>query len=527
MAQLAKSPEIPSSGRPTDPRKPTVALGRRDGRRGPGGRVPAGDGESPPPLERMMPSVGEIPPREREYPEAGMIGDVSVSDARVDRPRGGAFGRVSPNRNIRALAWLQAHLAWCGFAGLLASGLLIAVSAGGTSVLLPSSASPPVPGWLAGVFGHTGLDLRLGGLIAVLGLMFVSYVLAIRGADQLSPRAVLIGVAGLNIILLLAPPLFSTDVFSYVAYGRIGALYGANPYFHGPNSIAADPAYALIAARWVATPTVYGPLFTAVSYVLAPLSVAFNVIAYKGIAAVSSLAIVVLVWKAARMRGLDPVRAVVLVGLNPVIVVFGVGGGHNDLLMLALLVTAVYVLLRDSGRASGALIVAATAVKLTAGILLPFVFAHNARERGGRRLRAVLTGVGVAAVVGGILSFVVFGNGPLHLASTLVKVQHGGGLNSISGLVLTVFGLGHLSGLVGLVLQVAFAICVVWLVVRVWKGELDWITGAGWATAVLLVTAGLLVPWYVAWLVPFAALSSDRRLLATSVVLTGIGLTTL
>jgi hypothetical protein len=43
----------------------------------------------------------------------------------------------------------------------------------------------------------------------------------------------------------------------------------------------------------------------------------------------------------------------------------------------------------------------------------------------------------------------------------------------------------------------------------------------------MLITAGLLVPWYVAWLVPLAALSRDRRLLAVTVALTGLGLTTL
>ena len=57
--------------------------------------------------------------------------------------------------------------------------------------------------------------------------------------------------------------------------------------------------------------------------------------------------IVFVVWNAARLRGLDPVKAVALVGLNPVIIVFGVGGGHNDLLMLAILLTGLYVLLRQ------------------------------------------------------------------------------------------------------------------------------------------------------------------------------------
>jgi alpha-1,6-mannosyltransferase len=173
------------------------------------------------------------------------------------------------------------------------------------------------------------------------------------------------------------------------------------------------------------------------------------------------------------------------------------------------------------------LIVVASAVKLTAGLLLPFVIAHNARGRGSRGVRALLTGVCIAAAVGGVLSFIIFGSGPIHLLSTLRKVQQGGGLNSIPGFLLNLLGLGQLSAAVTSVLTIAFGICVVWLVRRVWRGQLDWITGAGWATAALIVTAGLLVPWYVAWLVPFAALSDDRRLWATAVLLTGIGLTTL
>jgi Glycosyltransferase family 87 len=423
-------------------------------------------------------------------------------------------------------------MGWCGLAGLLLGASVIVVSAGRTDWLLPGSlrflgSVGALPGWLAGVFGHSGIDLELGGLIAVLSLMFVSYAMAIRAADQLSPRTVLVAVASLNALVLLAPLLMSTDVFSYVAYGRIGALYGANPYLHGPNAIAVDPAYPFIATRWAATPTVYGPLFTALSYLLAPLSLAWNVLAYKAIAAISSLVIVVVVWMAARLRDLDPVRAVVIVGLNPVILVYGVGGGHNDLLMLAILLVGVYVQLRGNRRANGALIVAAVGVKLTAGLLLPFVVAHNARGRGGRGLRALLTGVCIAAGVGGVLSFVFFGSGPIHLLGTLQKVQQGGGLNSVPGFLLTLLGLGRLSAAVGPVLTVAFGISVVWLLRRVWAGQLDWITGVGWATAALIVTAGLLVPWYVAWLVPFAALSDDRRLWATTVLLTGLGLTTL
>ena len=55
-----------------------------------------------------------------------------------------------------------------------------------------------------------------------------------------------------------------------------------------------------------------------------------------------------------------------------------------------------------------------------------------------------------------------------------------------------------------------------------WRGELDWIAGAGWAAFALFVTAASLLPWYVAWLIPLAALGRDARLWKASLVLTGV-----
>jgi hypothetical protein len=83
------------------------------------------------------------------------------------------------------------------------------------------------------------------------------------------------------------------------------------------------------------------------------------------------------------------------------------------------------------------------------------------------------------------------------------------------------------AGLKLCVFALIFIAIVAWLLRKVWLGEMDWIAGAGRATAALLVSTGFLVPWYVAWLLPPAALSSDKRLLAAAVILTGVGLTTL
>jgi hypothetical protein len=432
-----------------------------------------------------------------------------------------------PYRALGARSWLSARQAWLGMAGLLGTGLVICLSAAQSELLLPNSLRP-VPGWLTGSFGGAGLDLGLGALIAVFVLMFVSYAVVARAADRLSGRAVLISIAALHVVVLLAPPLLSTDIFSYGAYARMGAVYGANPYLHGPSAIPLDPLNSLIGAQWVSTPTVYGPLFTALSYLLVPLGIAANVFAYKAVAAISSLLIVGVVWHAARLRGLNSVKAVALVGLNPLIFMYGVGGGHNDLLMLAILVTGLYVLLQQRERSSGALIVVATAVKLTAGLLLPFALAGSAGRRdgaGGRQ--GLLIGAGIGAALIAALGFALFGTGPLHLLGTLQSIQSQGGAHSVAGFIATALGVGELASAAGVVLSAGFVLVVVWLLWRVWIGELDWITGAGWATVALLITTGFLVPWYVAWLLPLAALSSDRRLWLAAIVMTGLGLTSL
>jgi alpha-1,6-mannosyltransferase len=228
------------------------------------------------------------------------------------------------------------------------------------------------------------------------------------------------------------------------------------------------------------------------------------------------------VWNAARLRGLDPVKAAVLVGLNPLLLVYGVGGGHNDLLMMAVLAVGVLALLQRRGHASGACIVAAAGIKLTAGLVLPFAIAGAAAAgtRAGGRRRDILLGAGVAAAVVAAISFAVFGTGPLHLIATLQKTQASGDWYSFPGFVAAQLGFGHVGRVAGIGLTAILVAVTVWLLRRVLRGELDWITAAAWATLAMLLTASSLLPWYVAWLLPLAALSADRRLVTAAVALT-------
>lgn len=425
----------------------------------------------------------------------------------------------APSLDARATA-ANSRRALLALAGLLGSGLLIAVSTANTQVLLPQTIRP-VPATLAGAFAKAGLNLHSGGVIAALVLMTTCYAVVSWLAGELSGRTVLMAIAALHAAVLLAPPLVSTDIFSYQEYARMGALFGTNPYVVGPHALGVgDPVFPYIGERWGSIPSVYGPVFTAFTYLLAPLSVAASVAAYKLIATLASLGIVAVVYNAARLRNLDPARAAALVGLNPLLVLYGVGGGHNDLLMLLAVAGATYAILLNRQRLGGALTMLAIGIKLTAGVMLPFALAAEGRARGRSRRRDLLIGAGTALALIGAATFALFGPGVINLLSTVRTSQSEGDWHSLPGLLATRFGMPTVGHIVGYLLAAAFVAVSAWLVRRVWRGQMDWINATGWATAAMLAAASALQPWYVAWLLPFAALAIDRRLFKTALIVT-------
>ena len=116
--------------------------------------------------------------------------------------------------------------------------------------------------------------------------MTICYAIVAVLAGELSTRTVLMAIAALNAVVLLAPPLVSTDIFSYQAYARMGSLFGINPYLSGPHALGiGDPVFPYIGSKWSNIPSVYGPVFTVFSYLLAPLAIGASVLVYKSIAA--------------------------------------------------------------------------------------------------------------------------------------------------------------------------------------------------------------------------------------------------
>jgi hypothetical protein len=407
---------------------------------------------------------------------------------------------------------LSARWGWAGL-GLLLAGVMavVAFSTAGHSILVPKS-GVAFPGWEAGplgwVFGHPSLSVNtlIYGYSGLLVLMVFAYALALMAARSLSLKVIAGAVVAINLILLLGPPLQLTDLFNYIGYARLGALHGLNPYTHVINAETFDPVYRF--TSWHNLPSPYGPLFSAVTYPLAflPLPLAYWIVKVATVAA--SLGFVWCVYRCARLLDLDPRPVLVLIVANPIYVFFAVGAFHNDFFMLLPATGAIALLLARRDRAAGAVLVLAVAVKFTAVLLLPFLL--MAARPPERRLR-VLSGVVLAGIPLAALSVALFGFTIPNLTEQS-SVVTGYSFPNLIGLAV---GLGGRTPGLMRVIDLALVVIVLWELRR-----RDWLAGAGWATVALIAGTSWLMPWYVVWVLPLAALAANRRLRRASLLLT-------
>ena len=345
----------------------------------------------------------------------------------------------------------------------------------------------------------------------------------LRAAD-VSRRLALWAIVGLHVLFLLAPPLLSQDVFSYIAYARLGVEHSLDPYTHAPVDIPGDEVYPFAGSR--GAESVYGPAFTLLTYPLAPLGVAAAFWILKIIAALASLGIVALVWRTAERLGRDPLAPALFVGLNPLLLVHDVAGAHNETLVVLLTTAGVAAWAAGSPRAASAWSTAAAGFKASAGLVVPFLVA-GARWRQGRASSAWLGALAAAVLAGlGIVVLALAGFGTNALDALGVLSSNQDRTSSWSFPYKTAELLGALlpgdrldyRGAVRATYGAAFGALLLWLLLRTWRGA-DPIRMAGWATLAILVASAWLVPWYVLWLLPLAALADDRRLTWATVAL--------
>ena len=211
----------------------------------------------------------------------------------------------------------------------------------------------------------------------------------------------------------------------------------------------------------------------------------------------------------ARRLGRDPRFAVAFVAFNPIFLIYAVAGFHNDFFMLVPMLAAVACMLERRDRTAGAMVTLAVAVKFTAGLVLPFLLLGARPAR--RRLR-LLGGAALAALPVAALALALFGAHLPNLQdqSTLLTPFS---VPNVLGLLLGAGGGAPWLLRMGNALVV---LAVAWLLRR--RG--DWLAGAGWATVALIASLAWLMPWYVVWLLPLAAVASSVRLRRVALALT-------
>ncbi|HEY2766674.1 MAG TPA: hypothetical protein VGI76_00345 [Solirubrobacteraceae bacterium] len=444
---------------------------------------------------------------------------------------------------------------------LLCAAVIVFGAADRPSFLSAPSHAGFFPRWLAGPLG--GLwpsftrsppvlkSLFTGALV----VMYVAYLVGLRHVPRLRARWAIAAVLAAHAIFLIAPPLSLTDIFNYINYGRMGVLDHLNPYTTIPAlEPHTNPSFDL--SNWHNLLSPYGPTFTLITYAVVPLGIAGSLWSLKLLMVLASLATLMLVWRCARLLGRDPVRAIVLVGLNPIVLMWGLGGVHNDFLTVFCVVLGFYLLLRggldgvlpardDEGRelavralspaatglaaaarrvraASGALspldvgagaaFVTAMSLKASAGILIPVLIVGLVRVP--RRLLGVLVGMAGGALVWGACSLLAFGP---HLPNigTQGRLVIAVSLPNLLGLIL---GQGGETDTMRILLSCALVAALLASCVLAWRWR-DSITASGWATIALLMTLAWVLPWYILWVLPLAALSGSRRLRVAALVL--------
>ena len=381
-----------------------------------------------------------------------------------------------------------------------------------SSIVYPGSIDPSGARdsalWLLGrVPAPMGLTAFTWAMRALMAVVWAGYGLVLytgfrRGVAR--PLEMLSLAAVLAVLLaFLFPPSLTHDLYAYLGYGRMGPLYGLNPYVDTLEALAARGDFA---AMRYPTPnaSVYGPVWTLLSsglaWMLRGAAVPVQVI---GLKLVEAAALIGGAFAArAVARAVDPRfgdLALVAFALNPVLMLEGPSNGHNDVLMMALLLAALALLPGRRWPLGFLVLGLSVGVKYMSLAIVPWLVIERVREMPWKR---------ALAHAGAALSL---GLAPLALA--LLPFWTGGGaLSALTGVYGERATRDPAAGVGVLLVVVLYLAFTVW----VWRGPGDRTVPAWtvWSTSGILFAIPGVLPWYLSWPIGPALTRWDRRQVA-------------
>jgi glycosyl transferase family 87 len=405
----------------------------------------------------------------------------------------------------------------CSAASILSVATVAAAPGSPLQPVLPEGAGPSGP--FAALARQAGLDAVHGSAAAAIAAVAMAFAAAaflfvLREArrGRVSVRSVVVLAVVAHVAVLTLPLLVSRDVYSYAAYGRITALHHANPYVQTPADFPADPVVGLVGPKWASTPAVYGPLFTTIAagFARAFGSLPALIEAFRVLAVLASLGTLAAIALLARRLAPERVAfAVAIFGLNPVVLFQSVASGHNDVLVALSVAGALALVVAGRDGLAVAALALGTLVKVTAAFPLLLVLVWIvARRPAGRRARAAVGHVGIAAAIG--LAFAIPYLQTQDPTLGMAELAGHEGWLAPSRLFRRVFD--AVSGdALGWVARFAFAVLLVLTTVAIARhlarrrpGPAELGAAWGWALLALMMLGPVLLPWYIAWTLPLA-----------------------
>lgn len=359
--------------------------------------------------------------------------------------------------------------------------------------------------------------------------------------------------------LLIAPPMYSKDVYSYLAQSQI-SLEGLDPYKVGPASgLGLGHVFTLsVPSVWRETPAPYGPLFLWIGRGISALTgenIVAAVLCHRLVVLAGVAMIVWAVPRLARRCGVAEVSALWLGVANPLLLMHLVAGIHNEALMLGLMLIGAEYALRgiDSARlwptswrrlgpdweplgmplAGSILITLSSQVKLPSLLALGFVTMALAYRCRGNLRAWLLAGGGIGSLSLAVMALVGWASGLgfgwmftlgtanvvrswmspptlLALATGQVGIRLGLGDHTTAVLALTRF--------IGVLI---IMVLVSWLLYAVFRGRLHPIGGLGIALGICVMLFPVVQPWYLLWaIIPLACWATRTGFRETVIVIT-------
>ncbi len=389
---------------------------------------------------------------------------------------------------------------------------------------VPASNDPVGIGTASGLM----LLLELAGGFAGIVLLCRSWLLIHRRLmqDPARPGGLAIILAAWTVPFLIAPPMFSDDIYSYAAQGEM-VSHHINPYLYGPGVLGASPFSTLAQGFWINTPSPYGPFFDGIDGDIVRITghqALLSIVTLRLLSVLGVVLMAVFVPSLARSYGRDPSMAFSLGVLNPLVLLFLISSGHNDALMIGLLVAGLSLSLRNHFTAGIIMCALAGAVKVP-GLIGVFAIAgtFSSHVSPWRRCRSVAVGCAIAGATLELLSvFFGLGWGWVHTlgasdtvttwitpADLIAKI-----VPAIDVSAITFLDVAHIVGP-----AIAIAISI-WALKRLPDLGLPRVMGLALMAAVLL--GPTVQPWYLLWSIPILAITAGDR---TSKAITTLSVT--